>query len=173
IDEDDLGAKVEGTAVYQSGKIIALLATNVEADVNSYYAYVSAIYKDQDASKDEIQRLTAFVKGAKTTTLLTDDKGVVAAAKDFYELEINDKGVVVKANPITSSSAFKSGIVKEIDTRNEKITIGTKEYNYANGAATIIEFDEDGVASVVSKLSGIKKDTAVQYILEKDKNGND
>lgn len=167
IDEDDLGAKVEGIAVYQSGKIIALLATNVEADVNSYYAYVSAIYKDQDASKDEIQRLTAFVKGAKTTTLLTDDKGVVAAAKGFYELSINDKGVVVEA-PAVTSSAFKTGKVTDVDARNEKITIGTKEYNYANGAATIIEFDEDGVASVVSKLSGIKKDTEIQYILDKN-----
>ena len=168
IDEDDLGTKVEGTAVYQSGKIIALLATNVEADVNSYYAYVSAIYKDQDASKDEIQRLTAFVKGAKTTTLLTDDKGTVAAKGDFYELQINDKGVVVKAIPVTSSSAFKSGTVEKIDTKNEKITIDKKEYNYASGAATIIEFDEDGVASVVSKLSGIKTGTEIQYIKDKD-----
>ena len=165
IDEDDLGTKVEGTAVYQSGKIVALLAKNVEDNVNKYYAYVSAAYKDQDDAKNEIQRLTAFVKGEKTTTLLTDDKGMVSKEK-FYELSINDKGVVTDADPVTSSSAFKTGKVTAVDSKNEKIEIDKNWKYYDGGSATIIEFDEDGAASVISKLSGIKKDTEIQYILK-------
>ena len=161
IDEDDLGTKVTGIAAYQNGKIVALLARNVEDNTNDYYAYVSAAYKDQDASKNEIQRLTAFVKGAKTTTLLTDDKDMVS--KGFHKLSINDNGIVVK---VTSAGAFISGKVTDIDSRNERIEIDNNWKDYDSGSATIIEFDEDGTASVISKLSGIKKNTQIDYIVD-------
>ncbi|HAQ39479.1 MAG TPA: hypothetical protein DCM73_00630 [Clostridiales bacterium] len=168
ITEDDLGSKVEGTAVYQNGKIVALLAKNVENKGNDYYAYVTGIYKDSNDAKDEIQRLTAYVKGAKTTTLLTDDKGMVTTKPGYYKLEINDKGIVVDATHITSSSAFQAGKVTEVDAKAGTLKIDGETYYYNDGAATIIEFDEDGAVSVISKLSGIKKNTEIKYIAGTD-----
>ena len=165
ISEDDLGSSVKGMAVYQNGKIVALLATNVENKGNLYYAYVSAINKDSNDAKDEVQRLTAFVKGAKTTTLLTDDKGMVSK-KGYYEFEINDKNVVIG---VKSAPAFESGKVTAIDAKAGTLKIDGATHYYDQGAATIIEFDEDDVASIVSKLSGIKNNTEIQYLADADK----
>lgn len=166
IKEDDLGSKVTGTAVYQNGKIVALL-TDKTAEGTKYFAYISAVNDDRDDDKNDVQRLTAFVKGAKDTNLFTDDDDVVSGDKDkYYELEINDNGLVIDAN-VVANSAF-SGVVtaSAIDTKAGELTINGNRYFFDEGAATIIKFDEDGDAELVGKLSGIKKDeTEFKFLL--------
>lgn len=166
IKEADLGSKVSGTAVYQNGKIVALL-TDKSAEGTKYFAYITAVNDDRDDDKNDVQRLTAFVKGGKDTNLFTDDDDVVSSGKDkYYELEINDNGLVIDAKVI-ADSAF-SGVVtaSAIDTRAGELTINEVKYFFDEGAATIIKFDEDGDAELVGKLSGIKKEeTKFKYVL--------
>jgi len=165
IKESDLGSTVSGYAVYKNSKIVALL-TDKAAEGTSYYAYVTAKYKDSDEDGDEVQRLTAYVQGKKTTTLLTNGKGMITDVYKFYTLTLNDDGVVIDAKMI--SDKFDEGVITDIDAKNSTFKIVTKTYYYDQGAATIIELDADKDATIVNKLSGIKEKTTIQYLADKD-----
>jgi len=165
IKEADLGSKVTGTAVYQNGKIVALL-TDKSAEGTKYFAYITAVNDDRDDDKNDVQRLTAFVKGAKNTNLFTDDDDVVGSKDKYYELEINDNGLVIDAKAIADSEF--SGVVtaSAIDTKAGELTINGKTYYFDEGAATIIKFNEDDEAELVGKLSAIKKgETEFKFLL--------
>ncbi len=165
IKEADLGSKVTGTAVYQNGKIVALL-TDKSAEGTKYFAYITAVNDDRDDDKNDVQRLTAFVKGAKNTNLFTDDDDVVGSKGKYYELEINDNGLVIDAKAIADSEF--SGVVtaSAIDTKAGELTINGKTYYFDEGAATIIKFNEDDEAELVGKLSAIKKgETEFKFLL--------
>ena len=175
ISEDDLGSTVEGTAAYQNGKIVALLTDIIEKG-NEYYAYITAVDDDRDDNKNDVQRLTAFIKGAKDTKLFTDDDDTVKGydkEKPLYLVEVNDKGKVIKA---TNANSQLSGVVtaSAIDTKEGTITIeGKGKLFFDEGAGTIVGFDDDGDAKLVNKLSAIKKgETEFKYVLYKDADGD-
>ncbi len=165
IKEADLGSKVTGTAVYQNGKIVALL-TDKSAEGTKYFAYITAVNDDRDDDNNDVQRLTAFVKGAKNTNLFTDDDDVVGNKNKYYELEINDNGLVIAADSVADNEF--SGVVtaSAIDTKAGELTIDGKTYYFDEGAATIIKFNEDDEAELVGKLSAIKKgETEFKFLL--------
>ena len=168
ISESKLGTKVEGTAVYRNGKIVALYVPKLIDEGTEYFAYVTAAYTDTDNDGNEIERLTAYIDGSKKTNLYTDDDDMnfVDGAKDeVYALELNDDGVVISI--IEDGVTTKSGIVTafDVDTRRSEITIkdGDEPLFVAQGA-TVIEKDGDDI--YVRNLNAIKKDkTSFEYYL--------
>lgn len=170
IDEDDLGSTVVGTAVYQNGKIVALL-TNIQAeDGTFYYAYVTKIGRDTDVkSGDKIQRLTAYINGSKDENLYTDDENIVPLNGDeeVYVLELDDAGIVIgKESGVATPSAVGAKATK-VDVRAGELQIeGETGTFYFDQGATVIEIDEDDDV-YVRNLNAIKKDvTEFDYYAE-------
>ena len=166
ISESKLGTKVEGTAVYRNGKIVALYVPELKDEGTVYFAYVTAAYPDSDNDGNEIERLTAYIDGAKKTNLYTDDDDMnfVGKTKDkVYALELNDDGIVINWDNVTT----KSGIVtaENVDTRRSEITIkGVSKPLFVAQGATVIEIDGDDID--VRNLNAIKKDTTFEYYLD-------
>jgi hypothetical protein len=160
INEDKLGSKVSGLAVYQNGKIVALLATDIDEEVIEYYAYITKVDKDTDDNGDEIQRLTAYINGAKDEKLFTDEEGLFAGSDPMdrvYALELNENGVVTdKANPAASTT----GTAIDVDLKAGEFKIGTTKY-YLEPGATIIEIDGDDI--YVRNLNAIKNKEVEVY----------
>ncbi len=156
IDEDDLGSKVTGKAVYQNGKIVALLTDIEKEDGTIYYAYVTKIGRDTDSSGDEIQRLTAYINGSKNENLLTDDKGMLDdGEKEVYVLELDDDGVVITNAGVVTATAIDAKAT-DVDVRAGELIIGGKTY-FLDQGATIIELS--GTSTVnVRNLNAIKED---------------
>ena len=165
ISESKLGTTVEGIAVYRNGKIVALYVPDLKDDGTIYFAYITAAYTDTDDDKNEIERLTAYIDGAKKTKLYTDDDDMEFVKKSLdkvYALELNDDGIVIGVSNVST----KSGIVtaSEIDTRRSELKIDGKYYFVAQGA-TVIEIDGDDID--VRNLNAIKKDTTkFEYYLD-------
>lgn len=157
IDKDDLGTKVSGKAVYQNGKIVALL-TDIEVEEGTeYYAYVTKIGRDTDTNGDEVQRLTAYINGAKNENLYTTDKGMVTdGTKEVYILKLNDDGEVIEDGTVVTAAAI-SAKATSVDVKAGEMVIGGKTY-FVDQGATIIELS--GTSTVnVRNLNAIKKDT--------------
>ncbi|WP_326911181.1 S-layer homology domain-containing protein [Sedimentibacter sp. MB31-C6] len=171
IDEDDLGSSVEGMAVYRNGKIVALLATNIDEDVIQYFAYITDIDKDSDDDGDEIQRLTAYIKGSKNEKLYTNDEDIVNSGTDkLYVLDLNDNGEVKDASTVSLSATVTASA---IDAKAGRLVIGGSTYYFDEGAATIIRFDEDGDVEIVNKLSAIEEEeTEFKYVVNEDEDGD-
>ncbi|HCX61798.1 MAG TPA: hypothetical protein DHU59_05095 [Clostridiales bacterium] len=168
INEDKLGTTVKGIAVYRNGKIVALLATNIKEEGTEYFAYLTAAGEDTDDDKNEIERLTAYIDGAKKTLYTDDDDMFVGKTmKKVYGLVLNDDGIVID----TVAVSTKSGIVtaSDVDTRRSEITVsGADDPLFVAQGATIIEVDGDDV--YVRNLNAIKEDTtSFEYYL--DSNG--
>lgn len=170
ISEDKLGTTVEGTAVYQNGKIVALLATNTAEDGTQYYAYVTSVYKDSNDDGDEIQRLTAYIKGAKNDKLYTDDEDVVSTSKGLYVLELNDDGKVIGQTATINLATAATVTASAIDAKAGTVKVGGTTYYFDEGAATIIEIDGTDV-SVLGKLSAIQAGTEFKMFLNTQEYG--
>ncbi|WP_313339204.1 S-layer homology domain-containing protein [Sedimentibacter sp.] len=156
IDEDDLGSTVVGTAVYQNGKIVALLTDIQAEDGTLYYAYVTKIGRDTDSSGDKIQRLTAYINGSKDENLYTDDEGMVPnTADEVYILELDDDGVVI-SDAVLATAVTTSAIATKVDVRAGELEIEGDKFYFDQGA-TVIEIDEEDDV-YVRNLNAIKKD---------------
>jgi len=165
ISEDDLGSRVEGTAVYQNGRIVALL-TDIEAEEGTqYYAYVTKIGRDTDSDGDEIQRLTAYINGSKDENLYTDDKGIVnEGSEKVYILEVDDDGVVVDKIGVATATT-SAAIATDVNVRAGELEIEDELFFFDQGA-TVIEIDGDDV--YVRNLNAIKEDTEFEYYAVED-----
>ena len=174
IDEDDLGSKVSGKAVYQNSKIVALLADIVAKEGTEYYAYVTKIGREkEESSGDEIQKLTAYINGAKKDNLLTDDKGIVDdGEKEVYILKLDDNGIVISSEGVATPSAVKAKAT-DVDVRAGELEIGGETY-FLDQGATIIELSGSSTVNV-RNLNAIKEDvtefsyfadgTTIKYII--------
>lgn len=154
IDEDDLGTKVTGKAVYQNGKIVALLTDIVKEAGTEYYAYVTKIGRDTDDNGDEIQRLTAYINGSKNENLYTDDKGIVTdGTKEVYVLELDDEGTVISKVAVATATGITAQAT-DVDVRAGELEIGGTTFFFDQGA-TVIEIDGDDI--YVRNLNAIKE----------------
>ncbi|WP_313163241.1 S-layer homology domain-containing protein [Sedimentibacter sp.] len=167
ISEDKLPSKVAGLAVYRNGKIVALYVPTMLEEGTEYFAYVTAAGEDTDADKNEIERLTAYIDGAKKT-LYTDDEDMLVGKtmKKVYALVLNDDGIVTKLGTTPTGSGIKTA--SNVDTRRSEITVNGVGTKFVAQGATIIEVDGSDV--YVRNLNAIKKDTtSFEYYL--DSNG--
>jgi len=173
ISEEDLASTVVGTAVYQNGKIAALL-TNIDAEEGTqYYAYITKVSKDSKDDGDKIQRLTAYIKGAKNEKLYTtDEDSVPSDAEGLYVLKLNDDGKVKAKVATKDIDAATTVTASAIDAKEGTVVVGDHKYYFDEGAATINEIDGDDV-SLVNKLSAIKKGDEFKMFLNTEEYGNE
>lgn len=165
ISKDRLGTKVSGWAVYQNNRIVALLATDIDEDVVEYYAYITKVDVDTDDNRDEIQRFTAYINGAKNERLFTDDEGLFKedsyAKEDVYVLKLNDNGIVTKVDPIDDTKTeVVTGTAIDVVVKDGKFKIGKENFFFEPGA-TIIE--KDGTDVNIRNLNAIRDKEVTVY----------
>lgn len=166
ISESKLGTEVKGVAAYKNGKIVALLATNIKEETTSYYAYINSVYKDTDNDGNKVQRVNAYINGAKKD-IFTKEKDLVNVTKGLYILELNDADVIQKdaadLTPDTLSGKYvnadiaKAVTASAVSASEGTIKVGNTVYNFNIGGGTIIKIAKDDTIEVVSKLSAIKE----------------
>lgn len=182
ISESKLGSEVKGVAAYKNGKIVALYATSVVEKTTPYYAYINSVYKDLDNDDNKVQRVNAYINGAKKD-IFTSEEDLVTSTKGLYILELNDEDVIQKDAIALDPAVGASGKYVHADIANAvtasavsasegTITINkTTQLNFNIGSGTIIKIDKDDDIEVVSKLSAIKADdTKFVYFLDKTSN---
>ncbi len=181
ISESKLGSEVKGVAAYKNGKIVALHATSVLDKTTSYYAYINSVYKDTDNDGNKVQRVNAYINGAKKD-IFTKEKDLVTVTKGLYILELNDEDVVQKdAKTLANAAASKKYVYADkasattasaVNASEGTITLtkGSTPLNFNIGSGTIVKIDKDDDIEVVSKLSAIKDDTKFIYFLDATSN---
>lgn len=142
IDEKDLGSTVTGTAAYNNGKIVALL-TDISDEGTYYYAYLTKFGTDSDDNGDEIQRMTAYIKGSKTEKLYTDDEDIVDEDKGLTVLKLNDDGVVIDQAEAGKAIAVTPSAISNVKSKDGTFKVDGKTYDFNKNEATIIEINKD------------------------------
>ena len=155
IDEEDLGSTVKGTAAYSNGKIIALLTDIASEEGSYYYAYLTEFGTDSDDNGDEIQRMTAYIKGSKTEKLYTDDEDVVSEKEGLTVLKLNDDGDVIEQEKANDAVTVTPSAISDVKSKDGTFKVDGKTYYFDDGSATIIEKDGDDI-TVLKDIKAIQ-----------------
>lgn len=165
ISESKLGSDVKGFAVYKNGKIVALYATNTEDKETFAFAYINSVYPDTDADNDKVQRVNAYINGAKNENLFTTKKDTFSSFDNstdtskklgkLYVLGLNDEGVVQTNYGTYAAGIAATTTASSVNSSTGLVKTDKGDFYFDQNAGTIIKVKANGDIEVVNKVKAI------------------